>query len=185
MNVDSFGTGEKDAANNPTLYRGTEAVFNELGAEQGVDGYAFQSSVWDGIRAMQNHAPKAWQEWQAGKFNKAIADAKAAGAFNRTTQVAGAPEPGEISRAMAAPGVKAALARWGDTLKEPLPPELGINSVVRTYPGEVSAKGIPKRGAEALRPASLPFRQGERAVAESYAPGRPRYSGRRSAAARR
>lgn len=163
---------ESAAANNKTLYRGTEAVFNELGAEQGVDGYAFQSAVWDGIRNMQDGAPAAWKKWQAGDFQGAIRDAQAAGVFNRAKGVTGAPEPGEISRAMNQPGVKSALAQWGPYLKDPIPPELGISSVSRVYPGEMSKgkAGGPKRGAETLRPASLAFRQGERAVAESYAP---------------
>jgi murein DD-endopeptidase MepM/ murein hydrolase activator NlpD len=163
---------ESTAANNKTLYRGTEAVFNELGAEQGVDGYAFQSAVWDGIRNMQDGAPAAWKKWQAGDFQGAIRDAQAAGVFNRAKGVTGAPEPGEISRAMNQPGVKSALAQWGPYLKDPLPPELGISSVSRVYPGEMSKgkAGGPKRGAETLRPASLAFRQGERALAESYAP---------------
>ena len=163
---------ESAAANNKTLYRGLEAVFNELGAEQGVDGYAFQSAVWDGIRSMQDGAPGAWAKWQLGDFKGAIADAKAAGVFNKAIGKTGAPEPGEISRAMNQPSVKAALAEWGPYLKDPIPPELGITSVSRVYPGEMSKgkAGGPKRGAEALRPASLEFRQGERAIAESAAP---------------
>jgi hypothetical protein len=155
---------ESAAANNKNLYRGVEAVFNELGAEQGVDGFAFQSSVWDGIRAMSEGAPEAYAKWKAGDFQGAIRDAKAAGVFDRPIGKVSAPEPGEISRAMQQPSVKAALAQYAPYLHDPLPPELGIPSVQRAFLGDT------RKASGTLRPATHEFRNEQRALQESNAP---------------
>jgi murein DD-endopeptidase MepM/ murein hydrolase activator NlpD len=152
---------EAAVANNDRAYRGVEAVFNELARERGVDGYTFQSAVWDGIRAIQRD-PQAWASWQNGDFRGAIRRAQSQGLFDTVSAGPGVTEPGSIAKVMQTKSVRDAIAKYGPILKDPLPSELGIPTVSRTFPG---------KGPEALRrPSTAAFRAQERAVNEAGAP---------------
>ena len=154
---------ESAVASNDKAYRGVEAVMNELAREMGVDGYAAQSAMWDGMRAMQLKDPTAYRMWQQGLFSQAIERAQRNGVFGEVTDAID--NPGDIQAVMKSAPVQRELAKWAPYLKDPLPPELGIDSPQRIYAGKQISRKTPL-----LRPSSHAFREAERAVAESDAP---------------
>jgi len=144
------------AANDDTAYRGVEAVFNELGAELGIDGYQAQSAMWSGIRHLFSD-PQLEAMWKAGQFSQAIQEGLQRGVFQRDLG-------GEISSVMDHPTVQAELQKWGDLIKEP--PPLNGQGMQRAYYG----LSPTKPAARPARPATAAFRLEQGAQREAGAP---------------
>ena len=156
---------EQNVANNDRAYRGTESVIGELAREYGVDGYAMQSGLWDGMRSIQRD-PEVLRLWQQGHFRDAIELGKQRDLFRAVN-----PDmefSGDVKQVMDSMPVRRALEQYGQYLKDPLPPELGISGVERTYRGK--RLGRSSKTSPAAKPSNLAFREEQRPYAEASAP---------------
>jgi hypothetical protein len=75
---------------------------------------------------------------------------------------------GDVRSVMDSMPVKRAIAQYGAYLKDPLPPELGISTIERTFKGK--RLGRSSKTSPAAKPSNLAFREQERPYAEASAP---------------
>jgi murein DD-endopeptidase MepM/ murein hydrolase activator NlpD len=156
---------ESNVASNDRAYRGVESVIGELAREYGIDGYAMQSGLWDGMRSIQRD-PEVLRLWQQGHFRDAIEMGKQRDLFRQVS-----PDmefSGDVKSVMDSMPVKRALAQYGQYLKDDLPRELGLTTIERTFKGK--RLGRSSKTSPAAKPSNLAFREQERPYAEAGAP---------------
>jgi murein DD-endopeptidase MepM/ murein hydrolase activator NlpD len=156
---------EQNVANNDRAYRGVESVIGELAREYGVDGYSMQSGLWDGMRGIQRD-PEVLRLWQQGHFRDAVELGKQRNLFGQVS-----PDmefSGDVRSVMDSMPVRRALDQYGQYLKDPLPSELGISTIERTFKGK--RLGRSSKTSPAAKPSNLAFREQERPYAEANAP---------------
>jgi cell wall-associated NlpC family hydrolase len=156
---------EQNVANNDRAYRGVESVIGELAREYGVDGYSMQSGLWDGMRSIQRD-PEVLRLWQQGHFRDAVELGKRRNLFGEVN-----PDmefAGDVRSVMDSMPVKRAIAQYGEYLKDPLPRELGITTIERSFKGK--RLGRSSKTSPAAKPSNLAFREEQRPYAEANAP---------------